>query len=271
MLSKPQVESSKPNFNSEVSANIPHSPTSDEEYLSDYIQNHRVPLPHLGADDSLSRPNTDDGFKSLEEANNGHNADGDDAAEQWQKNWVFKKRDQNVDNDDTNSTNDLVTISNSNSIGMLVPSPTEEVKALIGDQTADEVSDLSEMGSGDESELSDDEQQATNHLDIPHVIAESNTLIGGKNAVGSFHQTLLLSPASLTVVEVSPVAIATDYDVEIETNSDAIPLNSEEVQHLLETLGDVVTNSQIPEEKETIPFPVPAPRYLKHLVHSAFV
>lgn len=239
---KPQVESSKQIFNStEASKNVPHSPTSDEEYLSDYIQNHHVPLPHLGA--------ADDDIQVLE--TNGNNDDGDRSAEQWQKNWVFKKRDNN-DDDDINGTDDLVTIANSNSIGMLVPSPTEEVRALIGDQTADEVSDLSEAGSGDESELSDEENRVTIHVDIPHVIVESNTLIGGKNAMGSFHQTLLLPQVFLNTDEVPKATMATD----IESNIETAPLKSEECTGEVQVSKHEETAAQI----ETIPFPVPAPR-----------
>jgi hypothetical protein len=47
----------------------------------------------------------------------------------WEDNWLFKKRKLKTENQ---------------SIAMLVPSPTEEIKALIGDKNADETSDLSE-------------------------------------------------------------------------------------------------------------------------------
>jgi hypothetical protein len=59
----------------------------------------------------------------------------------WEENWLFKKRKLKTDA--------------SVSIAMLVPSPTEDIKALIGDQNVDEVSDLSETESknGDEEQL----------------------------------------------------------------------------------------------------------------------
>lgn len=47
----------------------------------------------------------------------------------WEDNWLFKKRKLKTENQ---------------SIAMLVPSPTEEIKTLIGDKNADETSDLSE-------------------------------------------------------------------------------------------------------------------------------
>lgn len=170
---------------------IPHSPTSDEEYLSDYIQNHRVPLPQLNSDDSNDDYVIDDEYQSI--ASNGTESD-------WQENWLFKKK--------KSKNEGIVTAS---SIGMLVPSPTEEVKALIGDKTADEISDLSEAGSDIESDLSDKEmdddedEKNKSSLDIPHVLVESKTLIGGKNEMDSFAHTNsvndLLQPDSLVSVQ----------------------------------------------------------------------
>lgn len=54
----------------------------------------------------------------------------------WEKNWLFKKKKSALSNSVT-----------ANSVGMLVPDPKEDVRAQIGDKTADEVSDLSELGS----------------------------------------------------------------------------------------------------------------------------
>lgn len=53
----------------------------------------------------------------------------------WEENWLFKKRKLKTDTQQP--------------IGMLVPSPTVEVKALIGDVNADETSDLSEAETSD--------------------------------------------------------------------------------------------------------------------------
>jgi hypothetical protein len=55
----------------------------------------------------------------------------------WEDNWLFKKRKLKTENQ---------------SIAMLVPSPTEEIKALIGDKNADETSDLSENEDDDDKE-----------------------------------------------------------------------------------------------------------------------
>lgn len=60
-------------------------------------------------------------------------SNGTDAT--WEDNWLFKKRKLKTE---------------SQSIAMLVPSPTEEIKALIGDTAADETSDLSENSDAEE-------------------------------------------------------------------------------------------------------------------------
>lgn len=70
----------------------------------------------------------------------------------WEENWLFKKRKLKTDTQQP--------------IGMLVPSPTVEVKALIGDVNADETSDLSE------AETSDVEEQEA---------SKTNLLIGSSN------------------------------------------------------------------------------------------
>lgn len=95
---------------------------SDESYLSDYIQKHTVPLPDL-SDTTGSASGAEEDLVSLK-------SNGTDGT--WEENWLFRKRQLKA---------------TESSIAMLVPSPTEEVKALIGDQNVDEVSDLSEAGS----------------------------------------------------------------------------------------------------------------------------
>lgn len=66
----------------------------------------------------------------------------------WEDNWLFKKRKLKTENQ---------------SIAMLVPSPTKEIKALIGDKNADETSDLSE-NSDDEDETDGKKAMFTNTL-----------------------------------------------------------------------------------------------------------
>ncbi|KAH8371176.1 hypothetical protein KR093_006386 [Drosophila rubida] len=95
-----------------------------ESVLSDYIAAHMVPLP----DFSASVTESEDDITSLSSSMVG------DAT--WEDNWLFKKKRSTLQSSATPS-----------SIGMLVPAPKENVRAQIGDRTADEVSDLSEIGS----------------------------------------------------------------------------------------------------------------------------
>ncbi|XP_017078004.1 mucin-17 isoform X2 [Drosophila eugracilis] len=91
-----------------------------ESVLSDYIAAHMVPLP----DFSASVTESEDDIGSI---SSGMIGDGN-----WEDNWLFKKKRSSA---------------TPSSIGMLVPAPTENVRAQIGDKTTDEISDLSEIGS----------------------------------------------------------------------------------------------------------------------------
>lgn len=61
-------------------------------------------------------------------------------------------------------------------VPMVVPKPNVDTKVLIGDQEAEETSDLSDVTSEVEEEI----QQSTS---INSILIESKTLIGGKNKV----------------------------------------------------------------------------------------
>ena len=74
-------------------------------------------------------------------------SNGTDAT--WEDNWLFKKRKLKTENQ---------------SIAMLVPSPTEEIKALIGDKNADETSDLSENSDTEDDVIVKNKATYTNTL-----------------------------------------------------------------------------------------------------------
>ncbi|XP_023177884.2 bromodomain-containing protein DDB_G0270170 isoform X3 [Drosophila hydei] len=125
-----------------------------ESVLSDYIAAHMVPLP----DFSASVTESEDDIISMSSSMVG---DGT-----WEDNWLFKKKRSTLQSSGTPS-----------SIGMLVPAPKENIRAQIGDRTADEVSDLSEMGS-DAEETSLDLLRCDNALNDRLL---SKHLIGGQN------------------------------------------------------------------------------------------
>lgn len=177
---------------------------------------------------------------------------------------------------------------------MLVPSPTEEVKTLIGDKSADEVSDLSEAGTESDDELSD------NEVNLPHVLVESKTLIGGKNDVGPFDQISsvdeLLQPDSLvsapSLTDSAPLVMEAKNNLILIDSLDSV--TNEPVQTSKLVKNDDITADmlfqmdyqdhsridedfeimereleecdlligQLPESPKNIPdVPVPAPRY----------
>ena len=192
--------------------------SSDEEYLSDYIQRHTVPLPHISqnSDDDVGDRDDDDFSNDTDcrsVRSNGTDRD-------WQENWLFKKKKSKTETCPS-------------PIAMLVPSPTEEVKTLIGDLTTDEVSDLSEAGSDVESELTDESQGDNAHssLDIPRVLVGSKTIIGGKNEVETFEESAvtadLLQPDSL--VSMQSLQASSPIIMEAKNNLILVNLNDKPV------------------------------------------
>ncbi|XP_068146935.1 general transcriptional corepressor trfA isoform X9 [Drosophila tropicalis] len=114
-----------------------------ESVLSDYIAAHMVPLPDFSA--SVTESEDDNGSVTSSMI-----ADGT-----WEDNWLFKKKQHSS----------LQSSATPSSIGMLVPAPRENVRAQIGDRTADEVSDLSEMGSDvEETSLDINDRLLNKHL-----------------------------------------------------------------------------------------------------------
>jgi hypothetical protein len=93
----------------------------------------------------------------------------------WEDNWLFKKRKLKTENQ---------------SIAMLVPSPTEEIKALIGDKNADETSDLSE-NSDDEDDVDGKKAMFTNTLLIApkKQVAEVSAVTDSLGSMTSFDTT----------------------------------------------------------------------------------
>lgn len=173
--------------------------------LSDYIQKHKISLPdlecpdnnHIGIDDDSDEIEQE--FQSIY----ANSADIETNYSDISDNWLFRK--PGTQHCMKGSASSIA--SASSPVGMLVPSPTHDCPTLIGNRIADETSDLSENGSDVESlngEHSDDElnRGKLNSHDLPHVLVESKTLIGGKNEMNSFERSKaalfdLLEPDSL--------------------------------------------------------------------------
>ncbi|XP_017837425.1 uncharacterized protein LOC108596318 isoform X5 [Drosophila busckii] len=172
-----------------------------ESVLSDYIAAHMVPLP----DFSASVTESEDEIMSMTSSMMGEGT--------WEDNWLFKKKRSSA---------------TPSSIGMLVPAPKEHVRAQIGDRTADEVSDLSEMGSDAEESSLDmlrcnelNDRLLSKHLiggqNTKLVLDElldnsslnSNTLPGeGEPAYAETSNTLVTQPTAALTIE---TAAGTDF------------------------------------------------------------
>lgn len=171
-------------------------------------------MPQLSPDNVSSDIQQDDVFTSV--ASNG-TTDSD-----WQENWLFKKSTSNAHESLINPIAH---------IGMLVPSPTEEVKTQIGDLTTDEVSDLSEAGSDVESELSD-----TEPMSIPSVL-QLDSLVSQTNSTETIQEAkndvVLLNKAD---------------NIQFVEDFNQIYLSEEEIRNSLETLDAVVKAAEQADE-----------------------
>ncbi|XP_035910466.1 uncharacterized protein LOC118511464 isoform X2 [Anopheles stephensi] len=159
---------------------------TDESYLSDYIQRHKVPLPDLSDTTGSGSGAEDDDLQSLKS----NATDGT-----WEENWLFRKRQLKT---------------TESSIAMLVPSPTEEVKALIGDKNADEISDLSEAGSDCEGYESDGNVNAGAAVPKPALVAASSSIKDTSEGISSSSKIRdsleeHLAPDSLVSINSLPV------------------------------------------------------------------
>lgn len=88
--------------------------------------------------------------------------------EDWQDNWLFSRRDK--------SSPKPVPVP------MLVPNPSTEYRALIGDRDAEDTTDLSETGS--------DLEDTDSIHDIKTMLVDSRTVIGGKNLLGDMNNSI---------------------------------------------------------------------------------
>ncbi|XP_037827901.1 titin isoform X3 [Lucilia sericata] len=126
-----------------------------DSVMSDYLASHLIPLPDLNA---IATESEEEDYMSVTSS-----AIGDGT---WETNWLFKKKKSGLGSSVT-----------TNSVGMLVPDPKEDVRAQIGDKTADEVSDLSELGSDTDDSL----DSLRSKLEPINDRLANKHLIGGQN------------------------------------------------------------------------------------------
>ncbi|XP_055374484.1 extracellular matrix-binding protein ebh-like [Condylostylus longicornis] len=191
----------------ESSSSSSHDPRSDSS-LTDPVQdiNHNNLASHLYAnvlnenfdlESAISESRAS--FRNIQSDNDSFEdyasvASGADST--WEENWLFKKR-------------KLLTHPTA-PIGMLVPAPKEDIKAMIGDKSADEISDFSENEESDETNANNNDSGPENYR------MQNKVVIGGQNVVGLFddlmEQTSFISQTSSVTDNVVPyIETKNDY------------------------------------------------------------
>ncbi|XP_043277226.1 uncharacterized protein [Venturia canescens] len=113
---------------------------SSKTNILDFKNSRRVPFPEFGMD--IVDPAQDSSDESQDEANDLGHVNVITPIESWEENWLFQKRKIQT---------------HSEPVSMLVPNPSADYRALIGDKDAEETSDLSEFSAQSEDEIEDDE------------------------------------------------------------------------------------------------------------------
>lgn len=158
-------------------------------------------------------------------------SNGTDAT--WEDNWLFKKRKLKTENQ---------------SIAMLVPSPTEEIKALIGDKNADETSDLSE-NSDDEDDIDGKKAMFTNTLLIG---PKTHSIPVAEVSAENYPSDSLTSMQSLTSFDTTNPNIITEAKNNHLLMDDDIFKKPEPVQKINFVLSGAVTVGEKPLGELTV-------------------
>ncbi|XP_058986780.1 metabotropic glutamate receptor-like protein P [Musca domestica] len=176
-----------------------------ESVMSDYLATHMVPLPDLSVVATESEMEYD--YMSVTSS-----AVGDSA---WENNWLFKKKKPSLAGGSISTS----------SVGMLVPDPKEDVRAQIGDKTADEISDLSELGS-DTDDSSMDLLRA--NMDPVNNRLFNKHLIGGQNSKMVLDELIERSSMisnTLHLDQEEAYAETRNVDVDVPSKNEAINTN----------------------------------------------
>lgn len=133
----------------------------------------------------------------------------------WENNWLFKKKKPSLGAGSVTAS----------SVGMLVPDPKEDVRAQIGDKTADEISDLSELGSDtDDSSL----DIIRSNLDPINNRLFNKHLIGGQNSkmiLDELIERSSMTSNTLPLDQEEPYAETRNVDVDAPSKNEAINTN----------------------------------------------
>lgn len=144
-----------------------------ESTMSDYLAGHTVPLPDLS---NVPTESEEDDFVSVTSSAKGEGT--------WEHNWLFKKKHSSLGGSGTTAS-------------ILIPNPKEDVRAQIGDKAADEVSDLSELGSETDDSSSG---LLSTKLDPLNDRLLNKHIIGGQNSKSVLDELIESSSVVLNAV-----------------------------------------------------------------------
>lgn len=158
-----------------------------------------MPLPDLSTDSA----NDDAEIQSINSSN------GTDAT--WEDNWLFKKRKLKTEGQQ---------------IAMLVPSPTEDMKALIGDTNADETSDLSEN-----SDIEADENPKQSKTFTNTVLIKNDRRPSLEKNVTTLQVNMTPSPDNQSLLSMQSLTSNQSGGLMTEAKNTLLLINNQEQQH----------------------------------------
>ncbi|XP_015127925.1 uncharacterized protein LOC107048955 isoform X2 [Diachasma alloeum] len=128
----------------------------------------RVPFPEFGMD--IVDPSQDSSEDSEDEVDACVSVDHITPLETWEQNWLFQRK---------------KIAAQPEPVAMLVPNPSEDYRALIGDKDADDMSDLSEFSAQSDEEIDEDLIEAINQAvpDSPKVVRVPSGVQKTKSAI----------------------------------------------------------------------------------------
>ncbi|XP_044021247.1 homeobox protein 2-like isoform X2 [Aphidius gifuensis] len=130
--------------------------------IFNFRNSRRVPFPEYGMD--IIDPSQESSDESHDESNDTAPIDHITPVESWEENWLFQKK--KIQNQ-------------SEPVSMLVPNPSADYRALIGDKDADDTSDLSEFSA--QSDDDNDDEVDDDDVDVNKNIPASKKKILNEN------------------------------------------------------------------------------------------
>ncbi|XP_015592539.1 uncharacterized protein LOC107266503 isoform X3 [Cephus cinctus] len=229
--------------------------TSDEDREEnetnelDFKNARRVPFPEFGMD--IIDPSQESSEDSQEESDLPSHVDHVIPVESWEENWLFQKKKMQAQ---------------SEPVAMLVPNPSADFRALIGDKDAEDTSDLSECSAQSDEEIEEELMQAINNVvpkslndsEVRQTFIEDQTLTGGtlrdtdkrESIVEEFleKEQIIVKPSS-SPVQISKVTEVLSQNVKkhvnVENDLEKVVYDVHDAQEGVEDTGKVEVSVEV--------------------------